>query len=96
MDDKLRALLSAPLEPVADDGFSDWLITKIVLRERSEIGLEAAVGVLVLCVVVTFVPLPALVALIGKLMVGMATSMPLAMACAALILSHYALRPASD
>jgi hypothetical protein len=95
-DRELDALLSAPLSPVNDNGFSKAVTAKITARERTWTGLEIGAAVVVLASIVAFTPAAAIIGPLDKLATDLGSSVPFAIACAALVLTFASLRWLAD
>lgn len=95
-DERLDTLLSAPLETVADDGFSARVVARIGRDEWMYSLLEtvvlAAFGILLLLVV----PFPEAGDVAMRLSEQVAESVPLAMAALAILLSFWWLQATSE
>ena len=89
---ELDALLRTPLAPVADDGFSRGLIAKMAAEERTAQRFEWGTAVAVLLLLVLFAPIGRLVAPFENIALVLGLSVPFAIACAAIALSHASLR----
>jgi hypothetical protein len=95
-DRDLDALLSAPLSPVNDNGFSNAVTAKIAAQERTWAGLEIGAAVVVLASIVIFTPAAAIVGPLEKIATDLGSSVPFAIACAALVLTQAGLRLLAD
>jgi hypothetical protein len=95
-DDSLDAMLAAPLPAVADNGFSQRIASRAAAMERRYWALDAAIVLAVLAFVFAFVPLTGVLRTLEVLAFGIATSVPLAIACAALVLSQSVARFLSE
>jgi hypothetical protein len=97
MSDELDDLLSQPLQSVADDGFVSRTMQRIDRWEQRRNFIDLAV--VAICAVMGFVlvPLPALGDLVARATPAIASSMPLGIALAAILLTlsfERLLRPA--
>lgn len=91
----LDRLLATPLEPVADNGFSRAIEARLVHEQRFA-WLELALAVAVLALVVLFAPAARLAAPVMTVALQLGLSLPFAVACAALAVSHATLRLWAD
>jgi hypothetical protein len=92
MTTELETLLSKPLAPVADDGFSQAVIAKISAQERAVVWFEWGTAVVLFVLVLLFTPWGRLTAPFENLAFDLGLSVPFAIACAAIALSHASLR----
>ncbi len=97
MSDELDDLLSQPLRAVADDGFSARTMLRIDRWETRQMVIDLAA--LAVCLMLAFflVPLPALGDLVARLTPEVASSAPLGIGLAAILLTlafERLLRPA--
>jgi hypothetical protein len=91
-ESELDALLAKPLASIADDGFSRGLVAKMTAEERTVLWFEWGAAAAVLLLVVLFAPVERLVAPFQNIAFDLGLSVPFAIACAALALSHAGLR----
>ena len=91
-EDELDAQLMKPLAPVADDGFSRATVTKISARERAVASFEWGAAAVLFALVLLFVPWGRVTAPFENVAFDLGLSVPFAIACAALALSHASLR----
>lgn len=89
---ELDVLLRTPLAPVADDGFSRGLVAKMAAEERTVQWLEWGTAMAVLLLVVLSAPIGRLVGPFENMAFVLGLSVPFAIACAAIALSHASLR----
>ena len=95
MTTELDVLLTKPLAPVADDGFSRAVVTKISVQERA-VAFEWGTAAVLFVLVLLFVPWGRLTAPFENIAFDLGMSMPFAIACAAIALSHMSLRLFAD
>jgi len=95
-DTDLDKLLTAPLDAVADDGFSRQVAAKIALHERNLMIFEWAVIAVLAAFATAFLPIAGLLRPIATLAVELSLSLPFAVACAALALSYSVMRLIAD
>ena len=95
-DRDLDTLLGAPLSPVNDNGFTNAVTAKITVRERTWAGLEISAALVVLVSIVAFTPAGAIAGPLEKLGLDLGTSLPFAIACAALVLTQAGARLLAD
>jgi hypothetical protein len=91
-EDELDALLGKPLSPVADDGFSYAVVTKISAHERAVAWFEWGTAAVLFVLVLLFAPWGRLTAPFENMAFDLGLSVPFAVACAAIALSHASLR----
>ena len=91
-ESELDTLLAAPLAPVADDGFSHGVVTKISAHERAVVWFEWGVAAVLCVLVLLFAPWDRLTAPFETVAFNLGLSIPFAIACAALALSHAGIR----
>ena len=91
-DSELDALLKTPLEPAADAGFSRAVAAKIAAEGRAIAWFEGIAAVVLGVLVLVFVPWGRLAAPFENLAFDLGLSVPFAIACAAIALSHMSLR----
>jgi len=96
IDERLDRLLSAPLPPVADDGFSGRVIAKIAATNIRQPWLETAVLVATACVVVAALSEAGFSEWLERAGFSLATSLPLAIAGFALALTLSCARVLAD
>ncbi len=96
MNDRLDSLLSAPLPPVADDGFTDRVMARVAQREFPLTWLEWRVLAACAIVLVLLVPLQPVVDVAVSLSVALANSQLVAAATLATIVSLWFLRQAAE
>ncbi len=89
---ELDALLATPLAPVADDGFSHAVVAKLSAHERAVAWFEWSTAVVLFVLVLLFVPWDRLTAPFENIAFDLGLSVPFAIACAALALTHAGLR----
>jgi hypothetical protein len=96
MTDPLDTLLSAPLAPVADNGFTDRVMTRVAEREFRFTWFE--VGALAACAIVLmpFVPVQPVLDVAVDLSAALANSQYFAAAALATIASLWFLRYAAE
>jgi hypothetical protein len=92
MTTELDTLLSTPLAPVADDGFSRAVVSKISAQERMLVWFEWGTAAVLFVLVLLFAPWGRLTAPFENLAFDLGLSVPFAIACAAIALSHASLR----
>jgi hypothetical protein len=92
MTTELDTLLSKPLAPVTDDGFSQAVIAKISAQERVVVWFEWGTAAVLFVAVLLFAPWGRLTAPFENLAFDLGLSVPFAIACAAIALSHASLR----
>ena len=85
-------LLAKPLASVADDGFSRAVVTKISAQERAVAWFEWGTAAVLFVLVLLFVPWGRLTAPFENIAFDLGMSVPFAIACAAIALSHASLR----
>ena len=95
-EDELDALLAKPLAAVADDGFSRAVTTKISAEERAVAWFEWGMAVVLFVLVLLFAPWGRLTAPFENIAFDLGLSVPFAIACAAIALSHAGLRWLAD
>lgn len=93
-DDELDALLSAPPASIADDGFAERVVNRIA-RPQIELAMGALLAA-VAAIVLLVLPVDRIAAPVVDLALAMAWSFPLAVCCAALLLTHMAARLLAD
>lgn len=93
---ELDVLLRKPLATVADDRFSRGLVAKMAAEERTVQWFEWGTAVAVLLLIVFFAPVGRLVAPFQSMAFVLGLSVPFAIACAAVALSHASLRLFAD
>ena len=93
---ELDALLKQPLADVAEDGFSRDAAAKIERRARAGVWFDLAAVFGTFLLIVMFVPLGRLVAPFETLAIGLALSLPFAIACGALALTYAMMRAVAD
>ena len=86
-DGKLDAMLSAPFEDVADDGFSTRIVHRIEQRELWNERLVWGVPALAACALAPFLPIQEFTDTILRLGPSIAGSAALSVAAAALVLT---------
>ena len=91
-DAELDALLGKPLAAVADDDFSRAVVAKISAQERAVVWFEWGMAVVLCMLVLVFAPWGRLAAPVANIAFALGLSVPFAIACAALALSHAGLR----
>jgi hypothetical protein len=89
---ELDALLAKPLASVADDGFSHAVATKIAAQERAVFWFEWGSAAVLFVLVLLFVPWNRLIAPFENVAFDLGLSVPFAIACAALALTHVGAR----
>jgi hypothetical protein len=92
----LDALLAMPLAPIADEGFSGAVEVKMAAQDQSFAWFELAAGVMVLALVALVVPVARLTAPFEAIAINLALSWQFVVACAAIALTHAALRLLPD
>ena len=95
-DEKLDWLLSAPLVPVADNGFSTRVMTTIAVTDARQPRLETAVLAMTACALVAALSIAGFSDWIVQVGVSLATSLPLAIAGLALTLTWSYARTLAD
>ena len=95
-ESELDALLAAPLEPVADNGFSSKVEAMAAVQRRDFVLLELGAVVAALALIVFFVPAARFAAPFETVALQLGLSLPFAIACAAIVLSHATLRLLPD
>jgi hypothetical protein len=95
-DRELDALLSAPLSPVNDNGFTNAVTARITAPDRTWAGLEIGAAAVVLVSIVVFTPAAAIVGPLEKFAIDLGGSLPFAIACAALVLTQAGARLLAD
>lgn len=85
---ELDVLLAKPLVSVADDGFSHAVATKITAQERAVFWLEWGAATVLFVLVLLFAPWGRLVVPFENAALELGLSIPVAIACAALALTH--------
>jgi hypothetical protein len=91
-EDELDSLLGKPLAPAADDGFSHAVGTKISAHERAIAWFEWGTAAVLFVLVLLFAPWSRLTAPFENMAFDLGLSVPFAVACAAIALSHASLR----
>lgn len=89
---ELDALLATPLAPVDDNGFSHGIVTKISAHERAVAWFEWGSAAVLFVLLLLFVPWDRLTAPFENIAFDLGLSVPFAIACAALALSHVGMR----
>ena len=87
MSDELDILLSAPLDGVDDDRFSSRVVARIAAGERRQSFLELSGALAALVLLFAVVPTSALVGPVEMLSLNISSSVPVAIACAMLVIS---------
>ncbi|HLY06568.1 MAG TPA: hypothetical protein VKR31_12555 [Rhizomicrobium sp.] len=95
-DERLDQLLSAPLAPVADGGFSARVMANVSTVETREPWLETAVLAVTACVLVAVLSTAGFSEWIAGVSVTLATSLPLAIAGLALAITWSYTRALAD
>jgi hypothetical protein len=91
-DDRLDALLQAPLAPVADAGFSASVMARVGRAAHPLAWLEIGVLALSALLAVFFLPVRAAIDVAVQLSTQLANSTAAAMACLAIAVSMFLLR----
>jgi hypothetical protein len=89
---ELDALLAKPLAPVPDDGFARAVVAKISAEERAIAWFEWGMAAVLFALVLLFAPWGRLTAPFENVAFDLGLSVPFAIACAALALSHVGAR----
>jgi len=92
----LDALLAAPLEPVADNGFSSKVDAKTTMRGQGFAWFELGGAIVVLALIALFAPAARIATPFVTVALELGLSLPFAIACAALVVSHATLRLMAD
>lgn len=95
-EDDLDALLSRPLAPIDDNGFTARVCRAVALRGYGLAALDGLVALVVAVTVLRFVPLGALARVVTGAAIELSSSLPVAIACAALALTYSAARLMAD
>jgi len=93
---ELDALLGKPLTAVADDGFSRAVAAKISTQERAFVWFEWSATAVLCVLVLLFAPWGRVAAPFANIAFDLSLSVPFAVACAALALSHIGARLLAD
>ena len=88
MSDELDILLSSPLAPVADEGFSTQVMKRVRAEQFQRMALTIAVIALCSLPIFLLIPVPRLGAELGSLVPEIAGSLAVNFAAAALILTY--------
>jgi hypothetical protein len=89
-------LLSAPLPGVPDDEFSARIASRIAAQERVYAFIELGAVLGFLTIVALYLPVGAFIGPVTQMSVYLASSLPFAAACAALVLTYEAIRAIPD
>src|ERR1700722_2903860 len=95
-DDELDKLLSAPLSAVENSGFSRAVAKRIADQERNDAWTEWGMAAAACALLVAFVPVGDVARLLAGASVDLSKSVPFAVGCAALALTHTAVRAWAD
>jgi hypothetical protein len=95
-DDNMDELLSAPLPPLDDRGFSVRVLSAISAARDRRALLELCGLLAVACIFLAFLPLTALADTIDTVMGDLGNSLPVAMAALAIVLSLSLARIVAD
>ena len=95
-DERLDRLLCAPLAPIPDNGFSARVMAKTASADARQSWLETVVLATAACALLAGLSLAGLPESIERVGVGLATSLPLAIAGFALALTYACTRVLAD
>jgi hypothetical protein len=95
-DAELDALLTQSLPAIADEGFSRGVSAKIAGAERKKLWMEMGLSAVVVAILAMFVPTAGIMHLLLHASGDLATSLPFAAGCAALIVTISAMRVWAD
>jgi hypothetical protein len=95
-DDELDRLLSAPLSTVEDNGFSRAVAKTIADQERNDAWIEWGMVAAACALFVVFVPVGDVARQLTGASIDLSKSVPFAIGCAALALTHTAVRVWAD
>jgi len=100
IDDRLDALLSAPLAAVEDRGFSARVVADVFAARERRMGLELLALLAAAGVLLAFLPLTAIVDMVNDAIDyvtgNLGNSLPVAMAALAIVLSFSFARIVAD
>jgi hypothetical protein len=91
-DNDLDRLLSTPLPPVEDTGFSHGVMAHVAAAQQRRMLLETVAIVLGVTLLLAFLPVAPLAKAIQAASLNLATSEAVAVAIAALVLSNFLAR----